>query len=226
MEKTQDFAVDKKEGSSLLYNFERKIIEKYVSRVPKSIESYHLTLATIFWSALVILFSYLAKKNINWLWLVSLTIFLQYVTDALDGTVGKHRHTGLVKWGFYMDHFLDYVFISSIMIGYSFIFPQYIYLHFFIFAIFVAFMINSFLSFTATNKFRIAYMKIGPTEIRIIFILANTTIILLGRTHLANLTPYILISSFLGLVVVVYRTQKQLWEIDMREKNKKTDHSP
>ncbi|NOX96713.1 MAG: hypothetical protein GXO98_01340 [Nitrospirae bacterium] len=221
MKKKQKFAGDKKKGESLFYSFENKIAEKYASRVPKSIETYHLTLATILWSALIILFSYFAKENINWLWLVSSMILFQYITDLFDGAIGKHKKTNLVRWGFYMDHFLDYVFLASIMIGYSFIFPQYIYLHFFIFAIFVAFMVNSFLAFAATNEFKISYLKIGPTEVRLIFVLANTAIILLGKTYLAGLTQYILLFSFLGLIIVVYQTQKHLWKLDMKEKKNK-----
>lgn len=220
--KKQEFAGDKKKGQSLLYCLDYFLRSKLLHRIPKSIETYHLTLTTILWSALIIVFSFLARNNINWLWLVSLCIFLQYITDLLDGAIGRERNTGLVKWGYYMDHFLDYIFLCSILIGYSFIMPnEFNYILFFILAIFGAFMVNSFLSFAATNEFKIEYLKIGPTEVRFVFIIINTLLILFGKTYMATALPYILLFSFLGLIIVVYRTQKYIWKLDMKMKNEK-----
>src|SRR3989344_990210 len=121
--KKEEFAGDRKKGESLFHNIEKKFIDKYVSKIPIFIKSYQLTLTTILWCFLIILFSYLAKNNINWLWGVSACIFLQYITDSFDGALGRYRNSGLIKWGYYMDHFLDYIFLCSILIGYSFILP-------------------------------------------------------------------------------------------------------
>ena len=234
------FAGDKKEGYNLFGPLEKKLVDKFVPYIPKWIETYHLTSMTVVWSLLILLFSYIASKtnNINWLWGVSLMILFQYITDLFDGAVGRYRNTGLIKWGYYMDHFLDYFFLASIIIGYCFIMPKimydisiinlkffslgweinYYYLMFFIFAIFVGFMVNSYLSFAATNKFRIAYFHIGPTEVRLLFIFINTMLILFGKSYLGWSLPYALILSLLGLIVVVYRTQKHLWNLDMEQK--------
>ena len=168
------FGGDKKEGLGLLGNLETKLVHKFVSKIPKGIETYHLTLMTVLWSLLILVFSFFAQFDIDWLWLVSLMILFQYITDLFDGAVGRHRNTGLIKWGYYMDHFLDYIFLCTIIIGYSFILPDHFkYILFFIFALFVGFMMNSYLSFATTNKFKIAYLHIGPTEIRLLFIIIN-----------------------------------------------------
>ncbi|MBI2546438.1 hypothetical protein HYV81_04615 [Candidatus Woesearchaeota archaeon] len=220
MAKKETFGGSAKTGASLLSGIERKLVQKYVSYIPPWLETYHLTLLTILWSLLIIAFSYLARSDIKWLWLVSLCIILQYISDLFDGAVGRYRDTGLVKWGYYMDHFLDYVFLCSVLIGYSLILPGNFYLLFFILAIFGAFMVNSYLSFAATNEFKIAYLKIGPTEVRIIFIIINTSLIMFGRIYMAKALPYILILSLLGLCVVVYRTQSYIWGIDMANKKK------
>jgi phosphatidylglycerophosphate synthase len=98
---------------------------------------------------------------------------------------------------------------------------SYKYLQFFLLAIFGAFMVNSFLAFAASNKFRISYLGIGPTEVRLMFIAVNTLLIFLGKTHLAGALPYVLVASVFGLCVVVYRTQKELWQIDMEAKRGK-----
>ena len=64
-------------------------------------------------------------------------ITLQWLTDSLDGAIGRYRNVGLIRWGYYMDHFLDYIFLCSILIGYSLILPDnFKYLLFFLLAIF------------------------------------------------------------------------------------------
>ena len=81
-------------------------------------------------------------------------------------------------------------------------------------------MVNSYLSFAATNEFQISYLGIGPTEIRIVFILVNTLLIFFGKTHLIFLLPILLPLSLIGLCVVVYKTSRFIWRIDMERKEK------
>ncbi len=222
---TQQFQGDKKVGASLLHRPEKRFIAWALPHVPARIRSHHLTLASIPISILIIVFSYLAHQHIGWLWAVSVLITFQWLTDSLDGAVGRARGEGLVRWGYYMDHFLDYIFLASILIGYMLLLPDhYKYMHFFILAILSAFMVNSYLSFAATNEFRISYWGIGPTEVRLIFILINTFLIILKKTYIAGSLPWILGASFIGLCVVIYRTQKRIWKIDME--NKKSQSLP
>ena len=210
-------------GMSLFGKLEKRLVDKFVDKIPKSIETYHLTLSTLIWCAFIILFGYLAAHfSIQWLWGTCVMILLQYITDLFDGAVGRYRNTGLVHWGYYMDHFLDYIFLCSLLIGYSFIFNDRFNTLFFILVSYGAFMVNSYLSFAATNEFRIAYFKIGPTEIRLAFIITNILIIFShDKIPLANFLPIIFWASIAGLSVVVYATQKMMWQKDMLNKTSK-----
>ncbi len=209
------FTGDRKEGQSILGPAESAFVRWVVPRIPKSIRSYHLTLATLPISALIIFFGYLAQDNDHWLWGVSFLIFAQWFTDSVDGALGKHRKEGLIKWGYYMDHFLDYVFLCSILIAYMLMLPdQNKWLHFFVLAMGGGFMVNSYLAFASTNRFRIVYYGIGPTEARILFIIINTLLIITGKTYLSGALPYALVVSFVGLCLVVYNTQKDIWTKD------------
>ncbi|MBU0660776.1 hypothetical protein KKG22_01195 [Patescibacteria group bacterium] len=214
----EPFAGDKKVGQSILGPLEKKAIDFLVPKLPMWMTSARLTMTTIIWSLAIILGSLAAEHwDVNWLWLVSMMIFMQYVTDSLDGSLGKYRGEGLIKWGYYMDHFLDYIFLASIVIGYGFFLPDQLkYQLFFVFAVLVGFMVNSFLAMAATNKFRITHMGIGPTEIRLVFIIINTMIIFFGKTHVAFLLPYVLIAAFIGLCYIVYITQKDIWAEDKK----------
>ena len=220
MFKTDSFGGDKKVGLSLFGNAEKKLVDRYVAKIPRQLETYHLTLSSIVWSAAIVLFGYLAQDNIHWMWGASLMILLQYITDLFDGAVGRFRNTGLIRWGYYMDHFLDYVFLCSILIGYSFLFNDTFNSLFFILAIFGSFMVNSYLSFASTNEFKIAYLRIGPTEIRLLFIIINTLLIIFHKTYLVQFLPPVLVLSLGGLIYTVYDTQKVIWKKDMEIKNK------
>lgn len=133
---------------------------------------------------------------------MSLAIVLQYLTDIFDGAVERARSTGLVKWGFYMDHFLDFVFQCVLIIGYALIAPPSQNLDWWFFGILAitsGYMVNSFLCFAATNEFEIYFFGIGPTEIRIYFLALNCTIILLDPTRAYFL---ICVPIYTGLLAV------------------------
>lgn len=219
--KDASFAGDKKIDQSWLINFENKIVKRTIHLVPDYIETYHLTFMTILWSIGLIGSGFLAVLNIKWLWMSSIFIFLQYVTDLYDGKVGKARNTGLIKWGYYMDHFLDYVFMCSFVVSYYFLVPPVHHIYLIgILALFGAFMVNSFLSFAATNEFKIEFLGFGPTQIRLGFILINTYIIFFGHVYIMNFLPYVFWIGIAVLSFIIFRTQKYIWEIDMSAKNK------
>jgi phosphatidylglycerophosphate synthase len=213
------FHGDQKVGQSLLYGPETRLKRFLVPFVPGRVQTYHLTLTTVLWSALIPPACYLARRQIDWLWAVSALIALQYLTDLLDGEIGRVRGTGLVKWGFYMDHFLDYLFLCSILTGYAVLLPQpYRVDMFYVVAIFGGYMVSSFLAFACTNQFRIAYLGLGPTEIRISFILLNTLLVFFGSVLLVRLLPYLIALGTFGLFLSVFRTQRELWRTDMRSR--------
>lgn len=214
-----EFKGDRKKGGGILWNVERKLIVALAPYVPKFIETYHLTVATILWSGLIVLFSLLARGNIHWLWAVSGCILLQYLSDCLDGEIGRERNTGLIKWGYFMDHFLDYVFLCSVLIGYALLLPQkYEILLILSLVLFSAFMVNSYLLFAATNEFKIGYYGIGPTELRVLIIINNVLMVFLGPTYIMPALPYILGLGTLFLIHTVYWSHKIIWKIDMDSK--------
>jgi phosphatidylglycerophosphate synthase len=214
------FGGDKKlPMKSLLASYERKFIDSNVHRFPEWIQGYDLTLMTIHWSIGLIIFGWLARNNHHWLWLSSLMLALQWFTDSFDGALGRYRDTGIPKWGYYMDHFLDFVFMSALLIGYSFLVAspakQMVY---FLIPIAGCFMVSSYLAFGATNEFKITFLRAGPTEMRIYFIILNFLIICFGTAWLERILPFIFAMIFILMCIVVYRTQKYIWNIDMADK--------
>lgn len=210
------FAGDKKKGQSVLGPVERRFINWAIPKIPRPILSHHLTMVTLLWSAGTVLFGWLARDNRAWLHAMSVMVFGQWLTDSLDGSLGKYRKQGLVKWGFYMDHLLDFLFAGSIVIAYSFLVEakwlEFLFL--ILLLITCATMAVSFLSFAATNQFQIAYYGIGPTEIRIGYIALNTFVVFVGTEIFSWGVPVVVALNVFALLVLAVQTSQNLWKVD------------
>jgi len=216
---TQQFAGASKSNISFLTPFERRLAIRVLPKIPSWLETYHLTMLTLVWSGLILLFSYWAAADLRWLWGVSAMVFLQYVTDHYDGKVGKYRGTGLVRWGYYMDHLLDYFFLCSVIIGYAFILPEKSrYQILIMLAIFAGYEVSTFLAFAATDCLKISYLKLGPTEFRLAVIVINALLVQYGTRQMVNGLKYVNIGAAVGLALMIYRTHKAIWALDMEHK--------
>ncbi|MFP6901985.1 MAG: CDP-alcohol phosphatidyltransferase family protein [Opitutales bacterium] len=231
MSSGQTFGGASKAGESILGPWEKKLVARWVNCIPAWLETYHLTLLTIPWTGLVIASAWQVRAtgNIHWFWGVSLAIALQYLSDLFDGAVGRARGTGLIKWGFYMDHFLDFLFQCGLIVAYALIAPPEQNLTWWFFGILgltSGYMVNSFLCFAATNEFEIYFLGIGPTEIRVYFLALNAVIILLDptRAYFAYGVPNYTVLLGAGLVFLTWKSHAKLWAIDMKAKNREINH--
>lgn len=206
---------------TLLSAPEKRFILWLVPKFPRWVTSWHLTLMTVLWSVGVVGFGYLAgaSGNLHWLWASSLMIFLQWFTDCFDGAIGRHRKEGLIKWGFYMDHFLDFVFMCSVFISWSYLFDGVNNRLLWYMSLGMGcLMVNAFLGFGATNQFKITYLGSGPTEMRLYFILINAAAVIYGTGWAEKMLIYICVAFWLLIAFVVYRTQKYIYGLDMEIK--------
>ena len=83
-------------------------------------------------------------------------------------------------------------------------------------------MVNSFLCFATTNEFEIYFLGVGPTEIRIYFILLNTVIITLDppREYFSYGVPIYAGILALGLIFLTWQSHAKLWVLDRERKHK------
>ena len=85
-------------------------------------------------------------------------------------------------------------------------------------AIFAGFEVSTFLSFAATDKLKISYLKFGPTEFRLAIIVINALLIQYGTRYMASSLKYVNIGGAIGLAVIIYKTHKLVWDLDMKKK--------
>ena len=145
-----DYIMDKKSGHknhNILEPTLRAFKAWAVPRLPAWVTTYNLTLVSIVWSSLIILAGYMSQTNTCWLFLAIVCIMLHIITDQLDGAVGRYRNTGAVKWGYFMDHTMDTILLSSVFVALFFALPPTYRLTLFISALLsLQLMITSFLS--------------------------------------------------------------------------------
>ena len=155
-------------------------------------------------------------------WMKSITIMikLQYLSDLYDGAAGRHRNTGLLKWGYFMDHFLDFLLLYSLCFaGYLILPPG---LSGWIFALLIilsSFLVVTFLAFSCTNQFEIYHFNLRLTEVRALVIIVNCLLILFGLEHLKITLP--LVCPVLTILLNIYacKMSAKIWRLDMEAKN-------
>jgi len=222
--KERTFNGDKKHLIHSLVPYEKRFIKAVLPWIPLQVSTVHLTLMTIGWSVGIVIAGYFSRGDMRWLWVFNGCILMQYITDMLDGEVGRVRHSGLIKWGFYMDHFLDYIFLCVIIIGYSFLLPSSSFFLVLLCLTFTAgFMVHAFIDFAITNNFKISCNRFGVSEMRFVLVLFNISLIFFGKVLLIEAFPFIVLAFFLGLLLLVYTSQKVYRHIDtMRQAQEET----
>ena len=86
-------------------------------------------------------------------------------------------------------------------------------------AIFAGYEVSTFLAFSATDRLKISYLKLGPTEFRLALIVVNGLLVQYGTRTMVNGLKYVNIGAAIGLALMVYRTHKVIWALDMKQKD-------
>jgi len=161
-------------------------------------------------ASFLIFFSYiLTNVSPAFFWLASLGFILNWFGDSLDGTLARYRHIERPRYGFLIDHFVDAISTLLIFIGLGL--SPYVDLTVACFAGigYLLLSIMVYLITYVTGIFKISNARIGPTEIRVLAILANTTIFFIGNPIynlplFGEVSLYTLIVAILAIAMLIY----------------------
>ena len=198
---------------------EKFVMERLGALVPPFIGTKHLSFLGLASSLGILVSYYLCRVSYAFLFLASLFIILEWIFDCLDGHIGRARDEGFVMWGYYMDHLFDYVFLSSIMFGFYYLFPEAGLQVLFLFVILGLFMNVFFLMQGAMcqSEFKISFWGIGPIEFRLFIILFNIVLyfnpVAIKEFLLKNFI-FVNLIILTGLLIVIYFHQKKLDGLD------------
>ena len=177
--------------TSVLNALEKKVLVWLAEKQPKWMTSYILTYIGTFGAVVIAAGYILSAWNINFLWLSSLGFVINWYGDSLDGTLARVRKTQRPVYGYYIDHTIDCIneFIMFIGIGMSGL--MHFSLAMVILAVYFMLTINVSINAHLKKEFRLTYAKLGPTEFRILAIIANTVLALVRPISEFALTFFI-----------------------------------
>jgi len=199
----------KRENDILLGFLERPALKWLAAHMPAWVTPDVLTWLGILASILIFISYALTNVSKYFLILASLGFVLNWLGDSLDGTLARYRHIERPRYGFLIDHFVDAISTVLIFIGLGL--SPYVDLTVACMGV-IAYLLVSIMVYLityVTGVFQITNAKIGPTEIRLLAIIANTSMLIIGNP-IVNLpvfgptTLYTLFVGFIALLMTLY----------------------
>jgi phosphatidylglycerophosphate synthase len=193
----------------LLGPIERPALQWFSAHMPAWVNPDILTIIGILGAVIIFAGYVLSHVNPAFLWLASIGFFVNWFGDSLDGTLARYRKIERPKYGFFVDHTVDafsqllifaglglspYVSFSAAslaLIGYL-LMSVYVYVDTFV-----------------TGVFKISYVKLGPTEVRLIAVLINALFFFAGiviiELPLGKISAYdLILLAIAALLIVIF----------------------
>src|ERR1700682_3174152 len=102
-----NFQDARREQTSILAPLERAALRGLARRMPRWVNSDHLSLLGLVAMFMAGVCYAASGRNPLMLHLVNLFIFLNWFGDSLDGTLARYRDRQRPRYGFYVDHIID-----------------------------------------------------------------------------------------------------------------------
>ncbi len=192
--------------SSVLAPLEKRVLIAMATRMPRGINSDHLTALALVAMLGAGLSYWLAATTPVGLGLVVVCLAINWFGDSLDGTLARVRQHQRPRYGYYVDHVVD-------MAGALFLFGGLALsglLHpLFALGLLIGYLMLAaeiYLAAHVLGEFRITYFQLGPTELRLLlsagslWAIVRPTVTLFGQSFL--LFDVGAIVSLAGMAVV------------------------
>jgi archaetidylinositol phosphate synthase len=158
---------------------ERPALAWLAANLPQGVTPDHLT-GIGFAGAVLVFIGYAASgSQPAFLWIASLGLAINWFGDSLDGTVARLRKIERPRYGYYLDNSIDC--IAQLLAAFGIGLSGYVRFDLCLLAL-VAYLMVSALSFLRANVsgvFQISYATVGPTEVRVGFLVLNALLIIL-----------------------------------------------
>jgi phosphatidylglycerophosphate synthase len=176
-----------REHGSILAGIEKMVLVWMAQRLPRWVNSDHLTLLGLGAMLLAGIAYGVANRNRLALVCVVLALALNWFGDSLDGTLARVRNQQRPRYGFYVDHVLDMVGTFFLLGGLAlsgYMNPL------LALGMLTAYLIAAAEEFLATHVrrvFHLSFLGFGPTELRIILSIGTIYLLYKPWVHLGSL---------------------------------------
>jgi archaetidylinositol phosphate synthase len=178
-----DIKPHKRVNDILLGPLERPALQWLAAHMPVWMTPDILTGIGILGSVVILAAYGLSDRNANFLWLVNLGFVINWFGDSLDGTLARYRQIERPKYGFFVDHTVDAVSQVFVVLGLGL--SPYVRYDVASLALvgYLMMTVYVYVDTYVSGRFKISYGKLGPTEVRLIVILANTAVYFFGNPN-------------------------------------------
>lgn len=193
----------KRVNDILLGPLERPALQWLAVRMPAWITPDICTAIGVLGTVFISLGYILSNADRNFLWLASFGFVVNWFGDSLDGTLARYRHIERPKYGFFIDHTIDTFCQVMIFLGMGL--SPYISFNVASLALigYLTLGILAYVRIAVAGEFQLSYGRLGPTEIRVLAILLNTSMYFVGlKTMEWTIANYNLTLSVYDLLVL------------------------
>ena len=205
---------------------ERRFLNWACSIMPAGVTSDGLTVFGVL-GAVLVLAGYAASwLHPAWLWLSVVGYIVHWFGDSLDGSLARFRNATRPRYGYFLDHSVD-AFCILMMVGGMGLSP-YIRLDIALFGVIGYFLlsIHVFLKNHVTGTFQLSFMALGPTELRMLFVVLTIWMFLCGTGHglvqgsgLSDYDVALLITGVVFLGLFTFNTMVMILTLRAQEGN-------
>ena len=208
-----------RELRSLTARAEKRVLLWLAAHMPRWVNSDHLTALGLLAMMGAGACYWLSRRDPRFLNLVNLALVVNWFGDSLDGTLARYRNRSRPRYGFYVDHMVDAYGALCVVggLGLSGLMSAEIAV-----GILVAYYllnIHIFMAAYTLGVFKIAYGRLGGTELRILIILLNLVVLwrgppaLVGGYRLLDLCGAVTVTGIsVALLIATVRTARTLAE--------------
>lgn len=158
--------------TSLLNGLEKKALVWLAERQPKWADSDMLTFVGTIGAVVIALGFALSNISVHFLWLTIAGFVINWYGDSLDGTLARVRKQQRPVYGFYIDHTVDAINEAFMFLGAGMSPFMRFDIACVLLVVYLMLTLNVSMNAHLKGEFRLTYAKLGPTEFRLICIIA------------------------------------------------------
>jgi archaetidylinositol phosphate synthase len=179
-------------NTGVLAGAEKRLLVRIASRLPAWVNSDHLTLLALVAMAGTGASFWLSRYWSPALGLVVLCLAINWFGDSLDGTLARVRKHERPRYGYYVDHVLDVFGMSLLVAGMALSGYMTPVIALSMLSVYLLVSAEVFLATSVSGTFRMSFLKVGPTELRILLAVGALMLFTRPRVTPFGLGPFLL----------------------------------
>ena len=224
--------------TSILNAAERKALNWLAARQPAWVFPDLLTCVGSLGALMIGVGYALSGININFLWLSTLGLLVNWYGDSLDGSLARYRNIQRPTYGFFVDHMIDCFNEVAMFVGFGLSPLVKFDLALLVLVCYLLMSIYVYISAHLKGEFKLTYAKVGPTEFRALAAIVNTVLIYVAAIrefsldvtvfgHPVELSIFDIVAIALIVLLLIFlvanfiKDAKQYAKLEPRQKNGK-----